>query len=1121
MTNNSPRPDDHSTVPFEKVLSEELRLIGMRRKPDAQPASDPALSDLDKEAVYRKAQETSSLGLAFSGGGIRSATFNLGVLQALAEKKLLHKVDYLSTVSGGGYIGTWLHGVIRNRHEGNPEAAEDAIGGTLLTGIDSPPGPPDTDAIAFLRKYSNYLTPRVGLFSADTWVAVVIWIRNVLLNQLILIPAIAAIAAAAFLAVIGRQISYPDPADVGFHRWPVALGAIGLIVAVITMILNLRPIARQSTSSTRDKKGPREKKAESWIRALEKIAESWVHVALAGVTLASMALAFGEFEWFRLGVFLILGGAFLFLMIVVQVGGGFIGCFVARHKDTRPPGVIAATLGILHVLWMSATSALLATTLAWAIGRALYESSPTLIVTVGTPLMGLAMVGGVMLLVGLMGADYPDAAREWTAAIGARFAMIIGAWAVMFGLVIYGPWAVASIFKWAESAGAVAVLTWIATTLGGVLAGRSPKTDAGGGGTGSKRALELLVNVAPTVFLIGYVIAIAAGVHALIGLVAPPLSVAADAAFVDRYFDVLQLQGRDSLYAAGGLLAGSVFVCLIASSRINVNEFSLHHFYKNRLVRCYMGASKTDGHTPRKPNALTGFDPLDDFPIASLRPSPLIGKEPSYRGPYPIVNATLNLNAGSELAQQERKAASFVFTPAFCGFDPTTSRESREHANRAGMTPNGYRRTVERATDGTTSGYSQPSGPHIGTAMAISGAAANPNAGFHTSGPMAFLLTVFNARLGWWLGNPRWDAASKMPGPAFALKYLLWELLGQTTGLTQFVNLSDGGHFDNLGLYELVRRRCRFIIVCDSEEDHDLTFGSLGEAIRKCRADFGVEININPAPIRKDAAGISKAHCVVGRIIYPETETAFAAGMTAGCFNPNGRDKARGWLLYVKSSLTGNEPADVLEYHSRFGEFPHQSTADQFFSESQFESYRRLGLHVMRSTLEDVTFQPELLPPSAPANERCRVVRLFQNLTRKWYAPIPVSAEAASRLADAYVQTMRRLAEQSDAQPLLRELVTGKPSSVAVPSPVPAGLIAAGVDVMQLIENVYTEYGFEHALNRQNPRNHGWVHMFERWVKSPILYNTLWPIVREDYQPFFCTFIEQLRVSGLEEPQVL
>src|SRR5439155_599228 len=120
-----------------------------------------------------------------------------------------------------------------------------------------------------------------------------------------------------------------------------------------------------------------------------------------------------------------------------------------------------------------------------------------------------------------------------------------------------------------------------------------------------------------------------------------------------------------------GLLAGGLVVAVIASTRININEFSLHHFYKNRLVRCYLGASNSKR---RKPNRLTGFDPSDEFRLASLRPT----NDPPYLGPFALVNATLNLNAGSELAKQERKAASFAFSPTFCGFLPAASRRDQE-----------------------------------------------------------------------------------------------------------------------------------------------------------------------------------------------------------------------------------------------------------------------------------------------------------------------------------------------------------------------------------------------------------------------------------------------------------
>jgi hypothetical protein len=174
----------------------------------------------------------------------------------------------------------------------------------------------------------------------------------------------------------------------------------------------------------------------------------------------------------------------------------------------------------------------------------------------------------------------------------------------------------------------------------------------------------------------------------------------------------------------------------------------------------------------------------------------------------------------------------------------------------------------------------------------------------------------------------------------FGFGYLVKELLGLTDARTKFVNLSDGGHFDNMGLYELIRRRCRYIIVNDGEQDQNLTFEGLAGAIRKCRIDFDTEICINVDEIRKknekgEPAEFSQAHFAVGTIHYPENRA-----------NP-------GVLVYLKSSLTGDEPTDVLQYHSLDPLFPHQSTGDQWFDESQFESYRRLGLHIGSKLLKD------------------------------------------------------------------------------------------------------------------------------------------------------------------------
>ena len=239
----------------------------------------------------------------------------------------------------------------------------------------------------------------------------------------------------------------------------------------------------------------------------------------------------------------------------------------------------------------------------------------------------------------------------------------------------------------------------------------------------------------------------------------------------------------------------------------------------------------------RNPQPFSGFDPKDDEKLTgfSVHAAPSEGIQ-TYAGPYPILNSTLSVTHGERLAWQERKGESFVFTPRYCGY------EFHEQYDVAGG------RMADRSDDGKKSdGYQETKtyayedgGVYLGTAAATSGAAANPNMGFHTSPPLAFLMTVFNVRLGWWLGNPQDPDTRHKATPLFGLAYLLKELFALTDDRSGFVNLSDGFHFENLGLYELVRRRCKFIVVGDAGADPQHSFDDLGNAIRKCRTDFGI-----------------------------------------------------------------------------------------------------------------------------------------------------------------------------------------------------------------------------------------------------------------------------------------
>jgi hypothetical protein len=178
----------------------------------------------------------------------------------------------------------------------------------------------------------------------------------------------------------------------------------------------------------------------------------------------------------------------------------------------------------------------------------------------------------------------------------------------------------------------------------------------------------------------------------------------------------------------------------------------------------------------------------------------------------------------------------------------------------------------------------------------------------------------------------------KHSGPRFSLGPLLNEALGRTTDQSHWVYLSDGGHFENLGLYEMVLRRCKRIVVVDGGADPGFNLEDLGNAVRKIFIDLGVPIEFDTPPVFEPLPKASQTHCYLAQIRYSRVDGT-----------PEQND---GMLLYIKASLTGDEPADVTQYAKAHPDFPHESTANQFFNESQFESYVRLGSHVVEKLVQ-------------------------------------------------------------------------------------------------------------------------------------------------------------------------
>src|SRR5262249_26330376 len=313
---------------------------------------------------------------------------------------------------------------------------------------------------------------------------------------------------------------------------------------------------------------------------------------------------------------------------------------------------------------------------------------------------------------------------------------------------------------------------------------------------------------------------------------------------------------------------------------------------------------------------------------------------------FHVVNLALNLVQGDRLAWQERKAHSFTVTPL--------------HAGSVAAAEGGGYRLIRPPGGNPRRRYGGAHGISPRTAMTISGAAASPNMGYHSSPLVTFLMTLFNARLGWWLGNPGPEGADTyyLSSPRFAVSPILAEAFGLTSRTAPYVYLSDGGHFENLGLYEMVLRRCHFIVVSDAGCDDKCQFNDLGGATRKIRADFGIPIDF-PRGIAiysrsADAALRAKGlYWALGRIRYSEVDPpAPHADPEAARAAVEARD---GWLLYIKAAFYGTEPPDVFEYAMADPLFPHEPTVDQFFSESQFESYRMLGLHAVRKLQEGWT----------------------------------------------------------------------------------------------------------------------------------------------------------------------
>ncbi|HEY9404358.1 MAG TPA: hypothetical protein VIQ24_16995 [Pyrinomonadaceae bacterium] len=1083
---------DIELTQFDEVFREEWREIKTRR--------EACRAQEDCQLKYEQGSDAlppnDLVGLALSGGGIRSATFCLGLLQGLNKARLLPVFDYLSTVSGGGYVGGWWSAWLA-RTDGNAQRGGDKIfppperlspaiysshesmsagragearsmktmleaahignvGQERIADLFSA----GNDPVHHLRLFGNYMTPRKGALSADTWRAVTTISRNMLLTWLILLPLLVAAIIVGQLYFVLQPYSYDanranfffaDPEVSPLHAltarlWLVAKPLLGIILWIVALICAW--MINSGEAGT-----PRSRRA------------GWAGAVVVGIFSTMMCLLLYRYAgkppllpyltdpaliaWLLLGIGLVsyacylpreqaatgdedirrrrevrrnrIGGVHAKLLVLL-LAAGFILLFAGFGHElvnylNSPQGVlkyVAQGGGWAAVLLSIGGSIYTALKTAPSGGHDPREvTKPTLfsrIVFAVTPplvLVVLAVLASwvVIVLLSHINRQYILSPLTRTGAAHDSSLILLFTATTCAGIVLSLFFAlIETRWKCEPEGEAKCRASWWLAGLLGLLSVMTvlPLVNVGAVFSYGRPLWPLDLTYRRLDWLVAIVVLVAHGGASFIILSRltedkerrPQLGLPARLGITGLWVfltwlafnslrAVLFTQGSQVSYGTTRVLFGSLIVCFVfallerlhgkgdnkralsllaavylasfvllvfswvgelngdesdAYKRLllgqtvlgllgtlltwvvafgwmaDPNALSLHLFYKSRLVRAYLGASNLLRGERLK--EVTEAAANDDVPLHALRNC-------ERSAPYHLINTTLNLVGGRDLATAQRSSAYFTLSKHFCG-----------------STRTGYRRT-RHYMDGRMT---------LGTALAVSGAAASPNMGAMTlTSSLAMLMTLLNVRLGFWAPTPNksdWRAPSARLWPFYVLR----EFLSQTTDLSAYCYLTDGGHFDNTGLYSLIERGCGYILVADCGADPRPCFQDLGTAIRRCRIDFNTEIKLDISPLEraKEKGSLPEQFVVAGSIRYdknhlksllPERVRDTPEGEKWIAENHEGR------IVIFKPALTNvkKETPDVRQYGLENDGFPQQATVDLWYDEAQFESYRRLG----------------------------------------------------------------------------------------------------------------------------------------------------------------------------------
>jgi len=829
--NNSAAPN---TVGFEAVLKEDLAELA------AVQALNPTESDL--EVLGQASQDPTRptwtrVGLALSGGGIRSAAFAMGVTQALEASGIFKTIGFLSTVSGGGYVGASIVAAM-HRNEGQfpfPTSKDQN-----LPVLDADIA--DSEQMKHVRDHCRYLMPH-GRF--DLLVSLAIILRGLVVNATMIGWVLcSAVAATLFLL--------PNVADLS-SSWPSRL--LGIDVPVLGtppgLLASDFPLSKLLAISL-----------VVWSVVWAVLRSITISVQRAAPQQAAPGASSDPGSWQAKATGVALGA--LLVLVVLEAQQAVLRWVTAPGR-LAPGGAafgdrisIAGGAVVAGTVALAFSWRLLIGTLQRTAGR----RTRSAVVKAAAGRATLWLLASLLPL-GLYGTYLTMTAAALAPDEGPQRAPALLTWA--FGATgMAWPLAV-------SSCSVVAIILWNAK-IGPIYA---TLLDSGWRRSDEGRSVRTMCW------------AIAA---ALILLAAWPMATHVPMA--------IRMTGP---FAAAWYYLATANILGALTLLFTENATSLHSLYRDRL------------------NQTFNYGASDGGPLAmsALRPEVLV------RGrrypPKLIVNAAVNMQ-GSRKNRRARGADYFSFTHSRVGSDATEYAETED---------------FEKAE------------PHVdlATVVAISGAAVSAAMGRVSVPLLAPTLALLNVRLGFWLRNPQFArdpkgiaAAARMD---WTLPYLLLEALGLLTEERSKVYVTDGGHIDNLGVRQLLKRRCDLIIVSDAEADPAMNFSALIDVQRFARIDMDIRIELEWQPIR-DAALDRKAALTRGTATSASPGVRSVLG-TIHYPSSAGQPAETGKLLYIKAAANGRERDYVRDYERRFPAFPHESTSDQFFTEEQFEAYRSLG----------------------------------------------------------------------------------------------------------------------------------------------------------------------------------